>query len=771
MISFLPKAIFTKSVSYGSLEDYLRKNSYSKHEIDNILDYLINHKIIVSELTLPGDSDNMLKDLINYLELNYVERYDRIISDLKIIDSMIFDYQKIKLGEGLLNLELLLKKMETVAKSRKYLDCYFLSHKDELKYINGSEEREVLAYLQKLSEIIGFSNNLDNYKNKFVERFGYNQRIPLIVMFDPNVGIGIPEEYKTKNYILDSIFNPIFIKNLIFGKHDLNGIVHIDDDTIELLNKNISNRSSKMTKSKYSSLGLYISDKNKMINPSTTYSGCNRLDYYGIQNSLEGDVSILEQLPQSVGNSIDNKKQSDRLILNNRAVSNSKEKINLSDIEIYVDFSDQQFKIYSQKDGKNITIVKDTIITNDCYSIPTRFLYDISMNFDLEKLFLLLYYPDREYQPRLVYNDIILSPCRWNYFLGENSFNFDDFILWAKKVKLPVETILVTDIDKRMKINLYDRKLCASVLNKLSKNKTSICFEENIFNVNKDSNLKELVMIFDNGISYDKKETVSHLYETKNYSTFTDKWFKLTVFGDYKRIVKNSTQIYNRVMKLYKLGGLKSFYITKYYTSEFELRISFEVDSVENIALSVSSLEEILQSMRERGDIKDWSLGNHCEEISRFNQSIYNVNFDELFFIDSMIVCMVNNFSYEDKHYICSLLNVGFIYLENAMDIFDKKRIQKTSNVDFLRQIFRFHLEKNIYQEKYNEILFLISKRFKILQKLCFEKKIDIKFVEDIIHMTTNKFFGDAENEEISINILRKLYEYFYHTGKIIYEF
>ncbi|MGC9598743.1 lantibiotic dehydratase [Staphylococcus epidermidis] len=129
---------------------------------------------------------------------------------------------------------------------------------------------------------------------------------------------------------------------------------------------------------------------------------------------------------------------------------------NITVNDLYV-FLGEDFNFYIRDINGNIIYPNFNNLhnTNLAPSI-IRFLSDISMQYITGTYFLNFSAVEHAYSPRIEYNNIVLSPQKWNINLNKG-LNFNDFILkikqFSKTYELDEEFYLVYE-DQRLYINL-----------------------------------------------------------------------------------------------------------------------------------------------------------------------------------------------------------------------------------------------------------------------------------------------------------------------------
>lgn len=187
-----------ESVSYNKIIKKLT-GSYPDRDIlvlEGYLKQLIEKEFLISELRIPICNTNELEVLISILKNN--NRITEYLQDLTEVKGFIDDYNKSDIGDGIDLYKLICSKMDQIMKNEttNYLQV------DYEVQINTSIIS--LADIENMNELINYFINLsslnqnkylDEFKMRFLEKYGEYVEVHITDLLDEAIGIGAPHGY------------------------------------------------------------------------------------------------------------------------------------------------------------------------------------------------------------------------------------------------------------------------------------------------------------------------------------------------------------------------------------------------------------------------------------------------------------------------------------------------------------------------------------------------------------------------------------------------
>jgi hypothetical protein len=509
---------------YNDIIEFLSYNGLEFEESHNLLDSLIENKILLNEFepSVTGDEFyqiffTILKNTNLKNELLY--RVESIYKQLDVINSN-------KIGGSILLYETtseLIKSLEIplLEKNLFQVDMYKDS---EVCEIDKNLVENILKSIDFLKILTVYTNNifLSDFKKVFMERFG-DKEVPLYAALDPESGINLNhlnnidlnpliEDIPLINLGLndDIKFNKIQIFLLKYYVKNINnnnrGIVFNDEDFSELDDLKLDLPST------FSVFGNLLS--NNFNNQSLIYLKgimsyaaklISRFCYSNEKiNNLVKEITLKEQeinknvilaeivhLPQSrTGNILTRPHLRDYEIpYLCKSTLPYENQIQIDDLVISIKYD----KIILRSKRLNKEIIP-TLTNAHNYSNNSLPIYEFLCNLSYQNCFNSLGFswgPLENiftYLPRVTYKNIILSPATWIFNTKEISKIFDqtdneillsDVKSWREKEKLPKlvnfvegDNLLLLNLSELIHINLF---------NKLIRKKAIIKLEEFLF--------------------------------------------------------------------------------------------------------------------------------------------------------------------------------------------------------------------------------------------------------------------------------------------------
>lgn len=179
-------------------------------KIIDVIDKLLEKGILLSNLKPPLSNTNPLKYIVNILEkIPYTESYLASLAHLKKI---LYKYEKCKIGAGIEYYKTATKYMKNIVESNEYLQ---VDSRLMLKFnsISSNVKNEIVSFvndMSKMSMAITNMNPLEEYRNRFIEFYGYNTEVPIKILLDEEMGLGVPDGYKNSMDNRKNYHNSIF---------------------------------------------------------------------------------------------------------------------------------------------------------------------------------------------------------------------------------------------------------------------------------------------------------------------------------------------------------------------------------------------------------------------------------------------------------------------------------------------------------------------------------------------------------------------------------
>lgn len=496
----------------------------SREKARKFLDGLIQNEFLQVEIYPPVINTDPVYYVIEKLKKAGV--YEDA-ENLENIQKEIIRYDSLSIGEGVNQYLNVRNAMEKLHKEKDYLqtDCKVDLKECEISYKVVEEIEKTVNMLAALAAGYKEQKYLSEYKEDFLEKYGYDTEVPLLEMLDYNLGIGVPANYQnskksfvafeTQNQYLDT-FNAILLNKAFEAVKRGESVIKILDEDIEYLMREASLDETKLLNS-FDVFAQIIADNTKKIDDGMfeiVLSGCiasagglntlgrfsdlfwekNRYDAKLLEREkrLLGDKYIIAELVEQfnagrIANVDMNRNSLDYQICIGCQGCSGKTVIEIDDIYVGVDSRSNQFYAKSYRLNKRIYARTTHMLSNFIGSSAYRFLRDISSlgtKFQFGETVTHIGDSNLEYVPRIMYGKTILQPAQWRIDDGQlsgESFEVWErrFFAWKKKHKLP-DYVDYSTGDNFLTLDLR-KKECRELLYYNSKNAKRILLLENYF--------------------------------------------------------------------------------------------------------------------------------------------------------------------------------------------------------------------------------------------------------------------------------------------------
>ena len=692
--------------------------------IDKFLLDLIDNGILVSELDVsPLDKDplstilKVLKDKVGNEDEDSLEEINYIESIINSINN--YNYSQFGMGIDLFNE--ITKKMSDKLEWNNYLqvdtlDLWKLKLPKKIKY----EIEEFATYLQYISDQKRVSY-IDVYKEKFIEKYGLEQEIPIVELFDTGIGLGAPFNYtRPSNDFFEHFENNLKITDeeesiylrLFVEAIKNNGDIDISECN-ELIKDNINYEHIVPSLELYFKLQSYDKEIKLQLN---NIVGCNDIgsSFGRFANRFPKIDEVYEKLVK-----IDNSKYEKNskivelgIIPDKKSDTNVLRTVNYRDLElnfycrneslndeilllknILIGVNHKGFYAIDRKTNKKLIFKKTNMYNIDLLPNELKFLLEISYNnyINWTSFPWLIAYSKMTYIPKIKYKNIVLSPRQWKIKLDNidgistNDYkNVEESISkYFIKSKIPKRFLMVfADHEILYDLNRsIDKEVFAITLKKLhrkygnnaviqlfedEKNEKVLYDQEgNVFS------LEVVVPLINNKIeSYDsrlfylKKPRVEK--EKRELIPF-DEWLYLKLY------MKSNLQdefIAMQLDDLLNLGNkkLEYFYI-RYADPKPHLRVRIKGSS-EELMNNYYQISQKLKILKNQHIVNNIIIDTYDREIERYGGIEVFQSVENLFILDS--------------HMSQKLLSM---YLDEGLDI-DKNIISLRLNYNYIKNFY-----------------------------------------------------------------------------------
>ncbi|WP_234117503.1 lantibiotic dehydratase [Clostridium hydrogenum] len=694
-------------IKYIDLVSLLKKeyDGISEEKITNLLKQLFEKEILITNLRPPLDIVSPYEYIMD--KIKNIKFAEKEFCRLRKIDEMIKEYNILPIGKGELKYIAIINEMKAVAKSKNYLQVDL-----SLNTQNILLNKKIANELSKASEIIckissssKESQNILEYKNDFISRYGEEREIPLLELLNIDRGIGFPAGYtmptntkslhekedsnnykKIKQKLLYKIIKAINTKQTSVS------IAYEDVDSIEIKesifkNMPISFEVYALIKSKSKddidngNYELFIApcigsdSAGKTFGRFTDILDNQIYKKFDNINSIEKEQmssnKIFAQLifapnTGSVGNICLSPNTRDyEIVISTSHSVNENSLISINDLVVGI--NNNKLYLKSRLLNQEIIVTTNNMFNRKMMPNICRFLLDISDDkktpwFPSDLLF--NFTEKFPYVPEIKLDKIVISPQSWQLnesILGVKLKNIkeEDFLtalpLWRKEWNVP-KLVYQVEADNRLMLNLENKIHIKELLNILKKKKNIIlkaveCNFNDCFVYSKSGKyVSEIVVpIVKNNIKTNNKEfnfrgKASNLSALDNRRIFFpgSEWLFLKLYGNYSREDELIGFEFNEfTKKLMEENLIDEFFFMRYRDTDNHIRLRFKGKPEILYTKVLKRLNRWFDTLKENGLLSKVEISTYEREIERYG-GLKLINYAEkVFFYDSKAVSTI----------------------------------------------------------------------------------------------------------------------------------
>lgn len=399
-----------------------------KEKILNSIKTLLQHDILYSQLRPDAiqTEENFLDQIIK-LEHDLGAIFT---NQIKLIKQLISDYEKLAVGEGIASYILLKQKMKEVCSSDRYIvvDLFLDDHCDHTPRLTIQKVTDICNELQFL-KTINFSNSSkiwDEYTSAFSIRFGMYQEISLLDLIDSDTGIGMPviyngiseEEVKLNQFIVNLIHKSVML-------HDKS--IKLTENQILYMKEIVCTLENQKIKEGYDFKFSLITENNheKVLlgdfSFSPTAGSCSGRFYdskilgipkYADEEYISAEINVIPDHYGDIG--ITYHAADYQININSGHCSQG---YGLEITDLYVGKDQKGLYMKSKSLGKKVLPITSHLLQYRNFSENPAIIFLSEFGkykMSIPNEFTFEYIKKLKYIPRFEYNNIILSPARWN---------------------------------------------------------------------------------------------------------------------------------------------------------------------------------------------------------------------------------------------------------------------------------------------------------------------------------------------------------------------
>ncbi|MEB6243534.1 lantibiotic dehydratase [Staphylococcus gallinarum] len=746
--------------------------------IENYIEELINKELIISRLRPSLDIKDKLSDFIKKLKLlNYNYNMVNILTTVKYL---FLKYQNSNVGNGIEIYQKIIEQLNEIAEaSSKDLIVNMIYTENRNKKANIYDD-DITDMVNCLAHISNKYKMQDRYLESFVDKFGTNSEVPLNIVIDNHLGIGLPRDNDIE---VEIIFNDMqreinykFWKSLK-NNESLN-LAHLNmPENYDLENSYISNSFeiciehyedneeikryiSPIKGSRHSNnmIGRFTLDNSSLLT-SPTFSTDN-------DDILLCNINLIPKKTE-LTNVTENAFIGNATLSINTNASNNNHEIYLNNI--LISYSDEHLYFRDKNTGKRI-IFRDMNMLNENFKNPVvAFLLKYS-----EPNFSTIYDYPWEYMsenmvffPEIKYKDIIIEPRKVK--LKKNIIPLNSYNEFKKNI-----TKFIIDMSFKEtphfifadnKIPYIESDLALNSLYKaIKKSKTDDIEFIDIPLSCQYINSYELIYNY-----FREKTTNLPLYPTKKMWILDNEvrfqgpsqgWIYFKVLFKKDDIDEFLRKYYSLIeIAIRKLTEKFDVFYIKYIDDNLHsLRFRIKLDNPDIYGKITVQILDLLKKLKSEGSINSFALQDYVRELERYG-GIEGINIcEDIFFIDTKftnhvimntdekynyIYCCLSIYSYLKSYFIS---NEDILkYISNNFNV-NKKDFPKfneyfRSNKTSIERILTKNEDKIAYE--------LLNQRNEKIIKLYIKNLLNEDLLDSLVHMTCNRILGTDREKEM----------------------
>lgn len=746
-----------------------------KEKINYFLKKLIEKEYLVTDLRPPLVNVDGLQYVM--FRIKNIKSAGKWYNNFQNINVLIESYCNSNIGEGIEIYQEICKQMEKMYVAKDYLQVDLKKNMLSAQ-ISREVKDEAERIINMLCNITDFNyepSHLREYKQAFLEKYGYDVAIPIQQVLDNDTGLGAPAGYvspktkrsvnETNNYL--SNFEVYLNKKIEDAIKDNNKEVIFSSEEVEMFG-----RKNDMTAKFPISLELYselVAENQKAIDEGKfqlllsgvklsngagkTYGRFSRMfddllecELADKEKKLVGENTVfveISEYPSSgrTGNVQQCNSGYDYQIALSTSYLDASNVLKLSDIYIGVDSNSNSFYIKSGSLDKRLIIKSNNMMNIRYGSNVFRFLREISCisSFALYRTIQLFENENRVYTPRIVFNHTILSPAHWyidNELLTNDIKEFREFI---ERWEIP-RYVYLEEGDNKLLLDLNNSLHIEILSNKANRKIKLVELVSNIDNtwlLNKIGLKYQNEMVFflfrnQNEVSTRKGEQIIPLKHTNKVLDISKGLFQKNAKllpGDcgwiYLKLYHNTEttnvilgeEIYDLCNKMIENGLVEKYFFIQYMDSNNHIRLRLKFKS--ELLQGVSEILEWANELKERELIYYFSIDTYEREVNRYGGSNLIEFAENCFWKDSELITNASKLdSIDDLEFgILNILSIMSAYGLNETEIEEWMSLNISNNNS--REDFRKNRKKilGIIKDFYNQEIKMDEKLMELIDE------------------------------------------------------
>ncbi|WP_226701763.1 lantibiotic dehydratase [Priestia aryabhattai] len=674
---------------------------YPQVPLDKIKEFtieLLYNEFLISTLRPPFIDSDPFTYILQKLEK--VKGIDPLLEKLHYINNLIHKYNQMPVGEGLelyTKICSIMQEIESV-KNPLQIDMRISTTSSQLHYKIKKDIKELSHVLWELSSSTPWFKHLNEYHEKFLERYGVGREISILELLDEDIGLGAPPTYENPTSIYSYNENnqeSILLSNklmvLLEEAISKGEYIKLTDEIIDNLKLNHSNDHLEFP----DSMEIYCTVKSNDSSDEGDYQlvvsshggspaagktfgrfldileddtfNNLRINEKNQKNDNDFIYAEVVYLPRQsrVGNVSLTKNLHDYQIVLGTTPSEYAKSLELDDLVVGCTMN--RLYIKSLKLNKEIIPTTNHMLnfTNNTPNIY-RFLCEMGLaRFKNWRGFHWGLLSDAPYLPRVTYKNSILSLATWNIsqsIIRYSKNQSDELWIqeiqkWCEHYNVP-QFVYLTEADNRILFNLQNRFDLLQLRNEFIKlhegnvltvTEVDIDFESSLASDDSGNNYN-MEVVFPLKLRKDTKDKIENsiqlypkspqeLHELNRVYLPGSEWLYIKMYGCGSREEELLGYHLSEFIKQEKsLGSFDQYFFMRYADPEQHIRLRFKGDSGKLLSDLLPKFNSWAMNLKNIGILSKFSIDTYNPEIERYGGPELLSLAERVFYHDSELI-------------------------------------------------------------------------------------------------------------------------------------
>ena len=626
----------------------LKKNpTVPKQIVMKFLLQLIEEEYLISELRLQILNVEPLAELISI-----VEKFNNRETELlyKCLTG-IKEYETKPIDEAIDRYSELLENMKQIYLTKNYLqiDTKLTIDQASISRYHLNQLEETARYLVDLAKCVDYPNEIDNYRDEFIERYGVNTFVPILELLDDNLGLGAPSDYrfqpsvnkrKANHASFRSPLKDIILNKTLIAVKKGDTQISLDSNDLEKIKHLSAQQRVKRKIPPEFEMSFYVNlqcdgDLQFIIGPNggsqsvgNSFGRFTHLfnkaelkqvgNLYQKKHELYKNEYIIIELQETptaekLGNIMTSMHVwTDCVLTSGNIYHENPNSINLHDVYVGIDRSTNGLCLYSKKHKKRIFAQMSSMLNPMYCSNAIRFMLEVTTfgYFNAFSPFVDWVTNSNIFSPRILHKKIILSPASWtiskSYLRVKGNCSREDIsaalAIFFEQWNIP-KYVYIKENDNLLLINIDNTLHLNEVIRRLQKNNALVQLQEAFLpSTGNDNSINSFIFevtvpfflkhkdVEIKSINADVHCTSSFHSKHRNLFPFQSEWMYMKLYADVLRYDEFFSSLVSFFQEISTKGLITDYYFIRYFDTEPHIRLRIKL---KDIAATTETLHHI----------------------------------------------------------------------------------------------------------------------------------------------------------------------------------